>query len=106
MATTQNDIPPKGLSFQGPGTYRIRIQGTLARHWFDGLGDIHCTISQSADHKLVTTLVGQFRDQANLFGLLNTIYDLHLPLIQVEYLATPPPHETPADSYEYSQFNK
>ena len=35
----------------------------------------------------MTTLVGRFRDQAALLGMLNTIYDLHLPLIEVEYLA-------------------
>ena len=97
MATQQDDIRPKGLSFQGPGIYQIRLQGILDERWFSGLGDIRRSTSQSTDGKPVTTLTGRFRDQANLFGLLNTIYDLHLPLIKVEYLATPPPREATSD---------
>ena len=85
--THQSRIPHESLSFQGPGTYRIRYRGSLAEQWFDDLGDIRCRISEPEDRKPATTLVGRFRDQAALMGLLTTIYDLHLPLIEVEYLA-------------------
>ena len=85
--THQSRIPYESLSFQGPGTYRIRFRGSLAEHWFEGLGDIRSTIGEADDLTPVTTLVGRFRDQAALLGMLNTIYDLHLPLIEVEYLA-------------------
>ena len=33
-----------------------------------------------------TALVGWLADQAALFGVLNTLYGLHLPLLSVEYL--------------------
>jgi hypothetical protein len=89
MTTTNKTFHTDGLSFQGPGTYRIRIIGTLDHHWFDCFGDMRCTTSQTTEGKLVTTLVGHFRDQAALLGLLNTLYDLHLPLLQVEYVTEP-----------------
>jgi hypothetical protein len=34
----------------------------------------------------VTTLEGYLRDQAALFGVLNTLYELHLPVLSVECL--------------------
>jgi hypothetical protein len=33
---------------------------------------------------MVTTLVGRVRDQAELTGLLNSLYELHLPILTVE----------------------
>ena len=86
MASKNRTFHTEGMSFQGPGTYLIRILGTLDQSWFDWLGDIRCTTSKSTDGRLVTTLVGQFRDQAALLGLLNTLYDLHLTLLQVKFL--------------------
>jgi hypothetical protein len=35
----------------------------------------------------VTTLLGPVRDQAALNGVLNTVYELHLPVLSVEKLA-------------------
>jgi hypothetical protein len=34
----------------------------------------------------VTTLAGRLIDQAELSGVLNTLYELHLPILSVEYL--------------------
>jgi len=34
----------------------------------------------------VTELFGKARDQAELAGVLNTLYELHLTLLSVEYL--------------------
>ena len=34
----------------------------------------------------MTTLTGRLRDQAELTGLLNSLYDLHLPILSVENL--------------------
>jgi hypothetical protein len=36
----------------------------------------------------VTILVGRLADQAALIGILNTLYDLGLPLLSVEYVPT------------------
>jgi hypothetical protein len=42
-------------------------------------------ISQK-DKAPVMELVGQMRDQAELVGVLNSLYELHLTLLSVEYL--------------------
>jgi hypothetical protein len=47
---------------------------------------MYITTNRRGDRKTVATLVGLMRDQAELAGVLNTLYELHLPLLSVEYL--------------------
>jgi hypothetical protein len=35
---------------------------------------------------LTTDLIGPLRDQTQLSGILNSLYELHLPILLVEYL--------------------
>jgi hypothetical protein len=44
------------------------------------------TTRQRKDQTTVTTLIGRVRDQAELSGVLNTLYELHLPILSVENL--------------------
>jgi len=76
----------KEFSFTGPGNYRIRVKGFLDDKWSERLGGMYITINQREDRKTLATLVGRLRDQAELAGVLNTLYELHLPLLSVEYL--------------------
>ncbi len=46
-------------------------------------------IEQDPRYGQVTTLTGPVRDQAELFGILNTIYELHLPLLRLKTLKSP-----------------
>jgi hypothetical protein len=50
---------------------------------------MHIKNSSQAGQAPVTTLVGQLRDQAALFGVLNNLYELHLPILSVEYQDEP-----------------
>jgi hypothetical protein len=83
MATVQggNRIEP-GKSY----TYQIEVQGYLNERWTRRLDDMSMTRSIRGDETPVTTLVGPLRDQAELFGVLNTLYELHLPLLCVKIL--------------------
>ena len=76
----------KSYDFDRPGNYRIRVQGFLDESWSDRLGGLHITTSRIGDQKPVSELVGRVRDQAELAGVLNTLYELHLTLLSVEYL--------------------
>ena len=69
-----------------PATYRIRIQGRLDSNWVDRVGGMAVTVEPSANQPGISTLVGYLPDQAALSGVLNTLYDLHLPLLSVENL--------------------
>jgi hypothetical protein len=81
----QTEIRKRYL-FDSPGNYRIRVQGLLDESWFERLGGLRITTSRQIDKAPVTELVGQMRDQAELAGVLNTLYELHLTLLSVEYL--------------------
>ncbi|MGB6382608.1 MAG: hypothetical protein WBG51_15670 [Syntrophobacteria bacterium] len=67
-------------------TYRIKVQGYLDESRSDFLGGMTITTSRQGDQGEVTTLVGRLRDQAELSGVLNTLYELHLPILSVELL--------------------
>ena len=73
------------FAFDRPGIYRIRVLGLLDESWSEGLGSLRIKACSLQDHEgSVTELVGKVRDQAELAGLLNTLYELHLTLMSVE----------------------
>ena len=76
----------KRFTFDRPGNYRIRVQGFLDESWSDRLAGLRITTSRTGDQKPVTELVGRVCDQAELSGVLNTLYELHLTLLSVECL--------------------
>ncbi len=69
-----------------PGNYRLRVQGFLDKKWSERLGGLRITTSKTGDGKYVTVLEGQVRDQAELAGVLSTLYQRHLTLLSVEHL--------------------
>ena len=77
----------KRYTFDRPGNYRIRVLGILDESWSERLGGLRISACSPKDQKgPVTELVGQVRDQAKLAGVLNSLYELHLTLLSVEYL--------------------
>jgi hypothetical protein len=76
----------KSFTFDRPGKYRICVQGYLDETWSERLAGLRITTSTRGDQKPVTTLVGQVRDQSELTGVLNTLYQRHLTLLSVEHL--------------------
>ena len=76
----------KSYAFDKSGNYRIRVKGFLDQSWSERLGGMYITKSDRGEQKSVATLVGLMRDQAELAGVLNTLYELHLTLLSVEYL--------------------
>jgi hypothetical protein len=76
----------KTHTFDRPGNYRIRVQGFLDESWSERLGGLRITTSTRGDQKTVSTLIGQVRDQAELAGVLNSLYQRHLTLLSVEHL--------------------
>ena len=70
-----------------PAHYRIRVQGQLGAQWADWFAGFTLSWQEPGQ----TVLVGQVVDQAALYGLLNTLRDLGLPLLEVLRL---PPEES------------
>lgn len=55
------------------------------------MGGVAIQAGQRPDGACETVLSGMFQDQAALAGVLNTLYDLGLPLLSVECLAVESP---------------
>jgi len=65
-----------------PAIYRIKVLGFVPERWADRLGSM-----KVVDVKQKTTaLEGWLPDQAALKGVLDTLYRLHLPLLEVTCL--------------------
>ena len=75
------------IKFEKPGTYKIVVQGVLGDNWSDRLAGMQIATDDPKAEAPVTTLSGHLRDQTQLVGVLNSLYDLHLPLLSVEHIA-------------------
>ena len=67
-----------------PATYRIEVEGHLNESWSECLAGMHISTLKRLDQTAVTTLIGRLRDQAELTGVLNSLHDLHRPIVKVE----------------------
>ena len=67
--------------------YQIRVIGKLKENWMDFFDDIAVTTDLSSDQQVSTTLTGEFKDQTAIYGALDKLYLLGLPLLSVEKLA-------------------
>lgn len=76
----------KRLTIDSSATYKIKIQGCLEDIWSDRLGGMKITMNIQVYHDPVTTLVGQLKDQSDLIGVLNGLYELRMPLLSFEVL--------------------
>ena len=72
------------IDFGGPASYRIIIKGSLDQDWSDRLAGMTITVSDQEGESSRTALAGRIRDQAELNGVLETLYSLHLPILRVE----------------------
>ena len=80
-------LPPSRSGFDSPATYRIGVQGRIPARWCDRLEGMTITERAPEAEPSVTTLLGELSDQAALAGVLNTLYELHLPVLSVERLS-------------------
>ena len=60
----------KNLKFEAPAPNRVRVLGHLDDSWSDRLGGMVVTRAFTA----------------SLFGVLNALYELHLPILSVELI--------------------
>jgi hypothetical protein len=62
-----------------PLVYQIRIQGHLDEAWIDWFSPLAAVNDENGE----ATLTGAIRDQAELHGLLDRVFDLNLTLLAV-----------------------
>ena len=76
----------KPIPFDRPANYQISVLGRIDPTMSDLLGGMTISPDTVEADPPVTTLEGELRDQAALAGLLNTLYELHLPVLLVKRL--------------------
>jgi hypothetical protein len=64
--------------------YHIHVKGHLDETWSDCLGGVHISHQQDGS----TLLGGNFPDQTALVAVLNTLNDLNVTILCVEYTFT------------------
>ena len=74
----------KRIRLWTPVTYRIEVEGHLAESRSDYLAGMRITVGKRLDQTTMTTLVGRLKDQAELSGVLNNLFDLRLAILKVE----------------------
>ena len=74
------------LTMSGPATYRIIVQGELDYDMGSRLAGMSVSRRENEDGDTESILVGRLPDQAALSGVLNTLYDLQLPVISADCL--------------------
>ena len=77
------------IPFDRPATYQINVQGRIDPKWSDRLAGMKIRNSLKQTNPAITTLDGEVSDQAALLGVLNSLYELHLPIISVFILPYP-----------------
>ena len=68
----------------GPAIYRIQVRGRLDAGWSDRVGGMQITETRGTNGQAETILVGRLADQAAMSGILNALYELHLPVLSAE----------------------
>jgi hypothetical protein len=74
------------LNFSKPAIYQIKIKGLIDKNKTNYLADMQITYEHLEDDKPVSILIGKLKDQSALSGILNSLYDLHMPVISVKIL--------------------
>lgn len=72
------------LTMDGPAIYKIQVQGVLEDSWSEKIGGL---LIEAIPESGMTVIRGAIIDQAALSGVLNTLYELQLPVISVEYIS-------------------
>lgn len=77
--------------FSASGEYRIEARGYLGPDWCGRFGSMQVISSAPTEGDgALTIMQGRIHDQAELAGILNTLYELHLSLLSVQHLKESP----------------
>ena len=82
---TSDDNLKSTFSFSKPAIYQIRVLGKVPSSSSEKLSGMELSY-KNKQSGVVTTLIGKMSDQAQLSGLLNSLYELHMSVLSVEKL--------------------
>jgi hypothetical protein len=76
----------KPILFKSPVNYQIRVQGRINPDWSDLLHGMEISQTVVKEDHLESTLQGELSSLDALADVLNTLYELHLPILLVKRL--------------------
>ena len=68
----------------GPAIYRIHVRGRVDPKHSDRLAGMQITETCGSNGTPETILIGHLLDQAMLLGLLESLYEMHLPVLSAD----------------------
>lgn len=83
---TQRSYDGQIVKLWTPGYYRIEVAGEVDKSFTGRLGGMRIAARRGKDQATVTTLTGRLTDQAELLGVLNSLYEMHFPILLVDKL--------------------
>lgn len=85
MPTSSPDPYP---TMKDPGIYRIAVAGRMLSGAASVVAGMAISERLNVTGGVETILVGRLQDQAELFGVLKTLYEMHLPIISANCMET------------------
>jgi len=76
----------ENLNMKGAAIYRIRVRGELNPNMSGRLEGMNIENTYRTDGRAESVLEGCLDDQSALSGVLNTLYELHLPVVSADCL--------------------
>ena len=74
----------KKINFSSPGIYHIRVLGKVCSEIWEYFDVETEQVTEDKKEQVITSLKIHVRDQAELSGLIATIYSWHLVLLSVQ----------------------
>ena len=78
--------PDHDFKFSSSARYRICVKGFLDESWSERFSGMRISNEVSGRISPLAELFGPMIDQTELLGVLNSLYEMHLPLVSVELL--------------------
>jgi hypothetical protein len=76
----------ENFKFNATASYRICVKGFLDESWSERFNGMEIKNQTGGEISPMAELVGTLGDQTALIGVLNSIYEMHLPLVSVEMI--------------------
>lgn len=83
---SMNQSEDKDFGYSKPAIYQIKVEGVLSQDWSERLRGMQIELKHRKGKKPISVLTGKIPDQGSLAGVLKTLYEFHLPIIQVRKL--------------------
>lgn len=74
----------KTLDFYSPAVFYIEVKGKVDKSLSESLGAMKISHHMRGDKTIVSRLEGEILDQAALFGIMNTLYEMRFPVIIIK----------------------